>query len=77
MICLSLALQTRGQDLYNIDTVRTGYLTFYDSNWQSILDSFKTNDLEDRVLADLSVDGIFLDSVGVRFKGNSSYNSGF
>lgn len=77
IICLSLSLQAIGQDLYNIDTVRTGYLTFYDSNWQSILDSFKTNDLEDRVLADLSVDGIFLDSVGVRFKGNSSYNSGF
>jgi len=73
-LCLSLALQVSGQDLYNIDTVRTGYLTFYDANWQSILDSFKINDLEDRVLADLTVDGIFLDSVGVRFKGNSSYS---
>jgi len=62
-----------GQDLYNIDTVRTGYLNFYDINWQTILDSFKTNNMDDRVLADLTVDGILMDSVGVRFKGNSSY----
>ena len=28
------------QDLYNIDTVRTGYLNFYDSHWQTALDSY-------------------------------------
>ena len=64
------------QNLYSIDTVRTLYLNFYDANWETLLDYFKTNDLEDRVLADLTVDGILYDSVGVRFKGNSSYNNG-
>ncbi len=63
-----------GQNLYNIDTIRTLYLDFYEANWDSILDSFKLNNIESRVLADLTVDGIKYDSVGVRFKGNSSYD---
>lgn len=64
------------QNLYAIDTIRSAYITFYDANWDHLLDSFKTNDLDDRVLADLIIDGIQFDSVGVKYKGNSSYNSG-
>jgi len=66
---------SHSQNLYAVDTIRTAYLVFYDPNWEVLLDNYKTNDLEDRVLADITIDGILYDSVGVRFKGNSSYNS--
>ncbi|MBI4646440.1 MAG: CotH kinase family protein, partial [Bacteroidia bacterium] len=62
------------QELYDINTIRTLYLNFYDPNWEYILDSLKDDDSDERVLADLIVDDIYYDSVGVRFKGNSSYN---
>ncbi|MCD4696487.1 MAG: CotH kinase family protein, partial [Bacteroidales bacterium] len=39
-----------------------------------ILDTMQLNNNEDRILADIIVDGITYDSVGVRFKGNSSYH---
>ncbi|MBU0764794.1 MAG: hypothetical protein KJ607_08165, partial [Bacteroidetes bacterium] len=66
--------QLHAQNFYSIDTIRTLYLSFYDPNWEHILDSLKDMNSEERVLADLTIDGIQFDSVGVRFKGNSSYN---
>jgi len=63
------------QNLYAVDTVRIANIVFYDANWEGLLDSFKINDLSNRVLADITIDGILYDSVGVKFKGNSSYNS--
>jgi len=65
---------TFSQDLYDINTIRTIHLNFYDENWDFILDTMILNNNEDRILADIIVDGITYDSVGVRFKGNSSYH---
>ncbi len=72
--CITLCNGLKGQNLYSIDTIRTMELNFYDSNWDHILDSLMLNNSTNRVLADLIVDGIQYDSVGVRFKGNSSYH---
>jgi len=74
-VCAIFINNNSAQDLYAIDTIRTAYLNFYSPSWESTLDSFKINNLEDRVLASITIDGILYDSVGVRFKGNSSYNS--
>ncbi|MCD4746608.1 MAG: CotH kinase family protein [Bacteroidales bacterium] len=70
----SLSNTLFSQNLFNIDTVRTLYLNFYDSNWNSILDSLMLADSDERILADLIVDEVEYDSVGVRYKGNSSYH---
>jgi hypothetical protein len=63
-----------GQDFYDINTIRVVNLDFYDDNWDFILDTMKINNNDSRILADIIVDGVTYDSVGVRFKGNSSYS---
>tara|TARA_B100001250_G_scaffold195780_1_gene168184 strand:- start:314 stop:2560 length:2247 start_codon:yes stop_codon:yes gene_type:complete len=57
---------------YDIDTIREIRLYFYESNWDTSLDSLYILGDNDRVLADLIIDGASYDSVGVRYKGFSS-----
>ena len=47
------------------------YLRFHDEDWYEQLGDFYRTDVE--VPADLIVDGVLYQSVGVRFRGSSSY----
>ena len=68
----SLAAQPNGNpDLYDAKTLRTLYLRFHDTDWYEQLGDFYRTDVE--VPADLIVDGKVYQSVGVRFRGSSSY----
>ena len=58
-------------DLYDEKTLRTLYLRFADPDWYEQLGDFYRTDVE--VPADLIVDGTTYPSVGVRFRGNTSY----
>ena len=57
---------------YDSDTIREIRLYFHQSNWDYLLDSFYVVGDNDRILADLTIDGVTYDSVGVRYKGFSS-----
>ena len=57
---------------YHTDSVRQIKLYFYVSDWDSVLDSLYIEGLENRALADVEIDGVYYDSVGVRYKGYSS-----
>ena len=70
---LFLPFHLFSQDLFDLSRVRDIRITFSQSNWEEILDSLKQAGNDERVLASVSVDGIRYDSVGVRYKGNSSY----
>jgi spore coat protein CotH len=59
-------------DFYDTDTVREIRLYFYQSDWDYLLDSFYVVGDNDRILADVTIDGSTYDSVGVRYKGFSS-----
>ena len=59
-------------NFYDVDTIREIRLYFYDSNWDVLLDSLYIAGDNDRILAELHVDGDIYDSVGVRYKGFSS-----
>ncbi len=59
-------------NFYNIDTVREIRISFYDSNWDYLLDSLYVLGENERILADIEIDGNYYDSVGVRYKGFSS-----
>ena len=59
-------------DFYDTDTVREIRLYFYQSDWDYLLDSFYVVGDNDRILADLTINGSTYDSVGVRYKGFSS-----
>lgn len=58
-------------DLYAPDTLRTVYLRFHDEDWYEQLGDFYHTDID--VPADLIVDGQVYPTVGVRFRGTSSY----
>ncbi|NQT65467.1 MAG: CotH kinase family protein, partial [FCB group bacterium] len=62
------------QDLYDIETINTIYLTFEESNWDEILDNLYAAGDEERLVGDAVVNGVQFDDVGVRYKGNSSYS---
>ena len=63
------------QDFYDPENIAAIEIDFYDDNWKSILDGFMAADSDERILADVTINGELFDSVGVRFKGNSSYSS--
>jgi spore coat protein CotH len=58
-------------DFYDMDTVRDVYLTFGQANYWTLL----TNNYASatNIAADMTVDGRTYPSVGVRFRGNTSY----
>ena len=59
-------------NFYNVDSIREIRISFYDTNWDYILDSLYVLGDNGRILADLQIDGENYDSVGVRYKGFSS-----
>ena len=63
------------QSLYDLTEIQTIEITFEESNWDQLLDeAYATT--EDYILAQsVSINGVVFDSVGVKYKGNSTYNS--
>ena len=57
---------------YAVDSLREIRIYFYDSDWDYQLDNLYIQGNNDRVLADIVIDGSSYDSVGVRYKGFSS-----
>ena len=74
-LCLALCLSQSGfgQGFYDPDSIRTIELVFAESNWDQILDSLYAEGEEERLVATAIIDGVQYDSVGVRYKGNSTY----
>ncbi|KAA3655514.1 MAG: hypothetical protein DWQ10_17170, partial [Calditrichaeota bacterium] len=68
-------LHVFGQDFYDINTINTVEITFTESNWDYLLDNLYAAGNEDRLLGSVVINGVKYDSVGVRYKGNSSYNA--
>ncbi len=63
-----------GHSFYDIETVNTIEIAFAEPNWDEILDSLYAEGNEERLLGTVTINGTRFDSVGVRYKGNSSYN---
>ena len=75
LVFLLTATTFFGQDFYDINTINTIELTFEEANWDYLLDQLVIEGEENRLLGTAVINGITYDSVGVRFKGNSTYNS--
>lgn len=65
------------QYLFDPTIIHEIRIDFYDANWDYLLDSMATANNgtgsgTGRILADVTIDGSFYDSCGVRYKGNSS-----
>ena len=60
------------ESFYKTDEIREIKISFYQSNWDALLDSLYIIGDRDRILANVLIDGVSYDSVGVRYKGFSS-----
>ena len=63
------------QSLYDVNSIVEIEITFSQSNWDQILDTYYANGLDERLLATVVINGQSFDSVGVKYKGNSTYNA--
>lgn len=65
---------TSAQTFYDINTIQKIDITFSQSNWDYQLDTAKAG-ADGYVMAQtVLINGVLFDSVGVKYKGNSSYN---
>lgn len=70
---LCFSIQSKSQDFYDLETIQDIEITFADSNWDQLLDDAKAT-TEDYILAQsVTINGELFDSVGVKYKGNSTY----
>jgi len=69
LYCSNAFAQT---NFYNVDILREIRISFHDSDWDHQLDSLYVQGDNERILADLIIDGSPYDSVGIRYKGFSS-----
>lgn len=75
LLCIAGASAVFSQDFYDRSTVQTIEIFFGFSNWDAQLDALAST-TEDYLLADsVRINGVTYDSVGVKYKGNSSYNA--
>lgn len=71
-----IAAKLNAQTLYDLNTVQQINIGFSQSNWDYQMDTAKAG-AEGYIMADwVEVNGQLFDSVGVKYKGNSSYNPG-
>ncbi len=76
MAFLCLANTLFAQSFYEPASLQEIKLTFFQTNWDTKLDSLKAIDNGDYLLAkSVEINGQLFDSVGVKYKGNSSYNA--
>lgn len=62
------------QDFYDLHTIQTIEITFAQSNWDQLLDAEKLGDENYIMAQSVVINGEVFDSVGVKYKGNSTYN---
>ncbi|MCD4728738.1 MAG: CotH kinase family protein [Pirellulales bacterium] len=62
------------EGFYDISTVNSVELIFVEDNWDELLDSLFAAGDKERLVGTAIINGVQYDSVGVRFKGNSTYH---
>ncbi len=72
---LLIVLNINAQDFYDINTIQTIEITFAESNWDALLDAEKAGDENYIMAQSISINGEVFDSIGVKYKGNSTYNA--
>lgn len=74
-VILLFSAQINAQGFYDMATVQSIDIIFAQSNWDQLLDAEKAGN-EDYIMAtSVTINGIVFDSVGVKYKGNSTYNA--
>lgn len=74
-VALFCSITSFSQAIYDIDSIAEIKLYFDDPNWDGTMDTYYANDLDELLYGTAEVNGESFDSVGVAFKGNSTYNA--
>jgi CotH protein/lamin tail-like protein/type IX secretion system substrate protein len=75
IVAICLIADTTAQNFYDINTINTIEITFVESNWDQLLDQLVLDGEDERLIGSVIINDQVFDSVGVRYKGNSSYNA--
>ncbi len=73
--CLVACSRTGAQDFFDLNTIQEIRFNFAQSNWDALLDSLKdADDQEFLLLPSVSINGQVFTNVGLKYKGNNSYD---
>jgi hypothetical protein len=67
------AYYSNAQTFYDLNTIQTIEITFAESNWDALLDTAEATDAYIAAQS-ISINGVTYNNIGVKYKGNSSYN---
>ena len=70
-----IVLQLHAQDFYDTNTIQTIKITFTQSNWDQLLDAAYSSTGDYIMAESVEINGQLFDSVGVKYKGNSTYQA--
>lgn len=73
--CLSIGLAGISQSFYDLNTIQSIEITFAQSNWDQLLDAEKAGNENYIMATSVKINGVTFDSVGVKYKGNSTYQA--
>ncbi len=74
-LIITSSFVSSAQDLYDINTIQDIRIVFAESNWDALLDA-QASSTEDYISAQsVSINGVVFNNVGVKYKGNSTYNA--
>lgn len=73
LLCLS-SFYSFSQDFYDLNTIQTIEIEFAETNWDQLLDNAYASTGDYILATSVTINGIEYDSVGVKYKGNSTYN---
>jgi len=74
-VCILSIFKLTAEGFYDLNTIQTIKITFAQSNWDALLDAEKAGDENYIMATSLDINGVVYDSVGVKYKGNSTYKS--
>ncbi len=76
VLFLLLSFSVTAQSMYDNTSVTKIEIYFSTTNWDQLLDNYYAAGLDERLLADsVVINGNMKDSVGVKYKGNSTYSA--
>ncbi|WP_179352526.1 CotH kinase family protein [Winogradskyella vidalii] len=75
LIIMLISINVFSQELYDINTIQTIEIEFAQSNWDALLDAEKAGDNEYTEATSVTINGTIFNQVGVKYKGNSSYDA--
>lgn len=75
ILCVSISIGIKGQELYDNNSITSIDIYFSQSDWDYILTNLYEQNPDDYLMADsVVINGSSKDSVGVKYKGNSTFS---